>query len=349
MKTFDYAAAWREVARPAYDTLPQNVRDLLTQVATEAGNLHQLPDTSMPWPDDPQLGDKQNEGSDLRARFDTVPAEWLAYGARVIHACGHWFPSGGDLNLPGRSVGAHWKFAHYADQSLRARLMAATSPDKMRANGPYQVHEGAIRICYSSPNAWQWHEVAPATAAGLARAEALYTELARAIGKAAAEADAPTDRRYKRTANEARDSGAHTFFESLDTRDLEWPTEGWARIMGTAQYMREEQEIKAREMAARPPVDRDKLKAKIIAAAATQVAKVTRKVNTERDAHVWLIDHGLDLDNVIYYDHEGVFCFGWRDKVPAETVARILAVISEFPYPYRIKCADGRTLEGGIG
>ena len=36
MKTFDYAAAWREIARPAYEALPPSVHALLARVANEA-------------------------------------------------------------------------------------------------------------------------------------------------------------------------------------------------------------------------------------------------------------------------------------------------------------------------
>lgn len=63
----------------------------------------------------------------------------------------------------------------------------------------------------------------------------------------------------------------------------------------------------------------------------------------------WLLDHGISIENVIYYSHTDTFCFGWRDKCGAEFVGQVLEVISEFPYPYEIKCADGRKLEGGKG
>ena len=45
----------------------------------------------------------------------------------------------------------------------------------------------------------------------------------------------------------------------------------------------------------------------------------------------------------------GLICFGWRELVTDAVRDQILAVISECPFAYRIKCADGRTLEGGIG
>lgn len=66
--------------------------------------------------------------------------------------------------------------------------------------------------------------------------------------------------------------------------------------------------------------------------------------NTEYDGFTWLLDHGLKIDNVIYYDHTRKFSFGWRSPVDAEILAEILSVIDEFPFGYEITCADGRKL-----
>lgn len=348
MNTFDYAAAWREVAKPAYEALPQSVRDLLAQVATEAAHLGQKPDLSMPWPDDPQLGDKGTPGSNLRVRFDKTPAEILALAARVIHAAGHWFPSRGELEIPGRNSGSHWKFAHYADQSLRERLIAATSADTMRNNGPFQVHEGAIRFCYSSPDTWMWHEVAPATVKGLERAREISNELSAAFSTLPSR-----NGRNTRTDREARDNAAYLFMEALKTRAPQQFPEEWRAIMDTSVYMRDEQEIKARDLERVTPEEK---RAAVLRRAKEETDRATsdiRKIERRRDAMLWCIESGIDTDNAIYYDHEnggaGVLCFGWREKVIDSVRDRILGVISECPFAYRIKCADGKVLEGGIG
>lgn len=69
--------------------------------------------------------------------------------------------------------------------------------------------------------------------------------------------------------------------------------------------------------------------------------------NVEADGLLWLMDRGIRTDNVIYYNHTRRFCFGWRAPVDAEFLSAVLDVASEFPYPYDIKTADGRTLSGG--
>lgn len=68
------------------------------------------------------------------------------------------------------------------------------------------------------------------------------------------------------------------------------------------------------------------------------------KAEAEYRGFTWLLDQGLQVDNVIYYSHTGRFCFGWRQGVSESAVSATLDAVSEFPFPYDIKCADGRTL-----
>lgn len=74
--------------------------------------------------------------------------------------------------------------------------------------------------------------------------------------------------------------------------------------------------------------------------------KATHAATTERDGMIWLMDHGIRTDNCIYYSHTDRFCFGWRSPVSDEIKSALLDIISEFPFSYDIKCADGRTLSG---
>lgn len=83
--------------------------------------------------------------------------------------------------------------------------------------------------------------------------------------------------------------------------------------------------------------------------AAEKCERAIRNATTERDGFLWLLDHvgsGI-VENCIYYSHTGKFSFGWRSKgVDKEVESAILDCISEFRFPYEIKCADGRTLSG---
>jgi hypothetical protein len=74
---------------------------------------------------------------------------------------------------------------------------------------------------------------------------------------------------------------------------------------------------------------------------------ITRSAKIERDGFIWCMDHGVKTDDLIFYSHTGRFCFGWRGKgIDKEIESLILDAISEFPFPYDLKTADGRTLSG---
>ncbi len=65
--------------------------------------------------------------------------------------------------------------------------------------------------------------------------------------------------------------------------------------------------------------------------------KTIEKAKTEMVGKLWLIDHGLAIDNVIYYSHKGRWCFGWRERLSDDYRSRFLDVASEFPFDYDIK------------
>jgi hypothetical protein len=76
-----------------------------------------------------------------------------------------------------------------------------------------------------------------------------------------------------------------------------------------------------------------------------QFEKTVRVATVKRDAARWIVANipGA-LDNWIYYDHTDRHCFGWRNLLTDDEVSALLDVISEFPFQYELKCADGRTL-----
>lgn len=93
--------------------------------------------------------------------------------------------------------------------------------------------------------------------------------------------------------------------------------------------------------------ERDKARiAKLRAKISKKCADTIRNAEIERDGFTYLMDHGIKTGNVIFYDHTGRFCFGWRKKLSAEELSALLDVITEFSWPYDIECADGRKLSG---
>lgn len=55
------------------------------------------------------------------------------------------------------------------------------------------------------------------------------------------------------------------------------------------------------------------------------------------DGMIWLLDHGISTENVIYYSHTGKFCFGWRTPCSHDVTSKLLDLLTEFPFDYDIK------------
>lgn len=151
-KRFDYKAALREVMEPAVRREVTGEALHLYQLLRDHADyekLAQAKDLDVPMPES------------LRKAFEAIPSDALAYAARVLHCLGHW---GGMLDAGKPDTrGATWKFANLADQVLRKRLGLGTRSERTPNGWSFQVHDGMLRLCASSPDSWSWTELGPAT------------------------------------------------------------------------------------------------------------------------------------------------------------------------------------------
>jgi len=63
----------------------------------------------------------------------------------------------------------------------------------------------------------------------------------------------------------------------------------------------------------------------------------TEDARNRYDGLIWLLDHDVNINNVIYYGHTGRFGFGWRTPVSADVKSALLDILCEFPFDYDIK------------
>lgn len=308
MKTFDYETAWKELALPAYKQLPNAALVLIEETGLVSENLHQNSACNMVWPDD---------GGKLREMFERLDINTLATAAHVSYCYSHWRP-GKSIAGDAPTVPGGWKFANYADQVLRVRFNAARD---VKSGVGLLIHEGTIRVGYSSSDMWTWHEIAPATQDGHAAAVGIADQLRRKIA----------GKRNTRSEREA-DNAAYAFMEELKKREA-WP--GWS----IAPYMLEESELKLRQAARMPKPD----KAKLIAELQADFEKKRQEATTERDGFLWLLEHDIPTGNCIYYSHTGRFCFGWRgkhspgEKYEGKTRLKLLELLKGFPFEYDVE------------
>lgn len=300
MKTFDYEQAWIELALPAYKKLSTQVIALLESVGVAAADLHQLSDCSMPWPKD---------GGKLRKLFDAVSTDDLSMASMVVYYYGDWRPRkiAERLNAP-EVPGVSWKFSHYADQVLRERLHISHRDGGMRVG--LLIHEGRIRIFYSSRDCWTWEEIAMANDEGLVEGHKLCTKLRAKLGGRPIESD----------------NIAHKFIEELRSGN---PKGDW----DTKRFMVEESEIEMRRLKDMPEPEWSKLKADAIADFDNKVASLKR----ELDGELWLIDNRVPQNNAIYYNHTGRWCFGWKTPYTGDDRLKMLELLKKFPFDYDVK------------
>jgi hypothetical protein len=77
-------------------------------------------------------------------------------------------------------------------------------------------------------------------------------------------------------------------------------------------------------------------RAKQRAVVAAEFDKVVKEATIKRNAYSWLLDNGIEIDNVIYYAHRDVFTFGWRQHVEGAELDRLRGKLTDFPFNYEI-------------
>lgn len=159
---FDYKAAHAALCEPAVQSLPNAVLSLYRELrdAPDFDKLAQGANLDVPMPER------------LRPLFEALDSETLAFAARALYDFGHWASGGARLAGVRDTRGATWKFANLADQVLRVRLKLPTRGSAKSIGYHFEVHEGALLLCASTPDSWTWLEVGPATEAFLAEARA---------------------------------------------------------------------------------------------------------------------------------------------------------------------------------
>jgi len=68
-----------------------------------------------------------------------------------------------------------------------------------------------------------------------------------------------------------------------------------------------------------------------------KIEKDIENSKIELAAFQWLIEHDIEIENCIYYNHTGMFCFGWREKLTDKEKMELTNKLAGFPYTYDFK------------
>jgi len=138
MATFDFETAWREVADPAWQALPETSRAFVRHVTAVVAGLAQDEETlHVPWPIDSICREHGTTAQALKARFNGDFTERdLAVLAHVAYFHGHWLP-GGEAG-----EGVLWRFSSLADRALTERIYRRLEARHDHLDSPYRLRLG---------------------------------------------------------------------------------------------------------------------------------------------------------------------------------------------------------------
>lgn len=65
--------------------------------------------------------------------------------------------------------------------------------------------------------------------------------------------------------------------------------------------------------------------------------KTIKATQMEFDGFTWLLDHGINTENCIFYSHKLMFSFGWQSPISAEVKAQLEQALQDFQFPVEYK------------
>lgn len=65
--------------------------------------------------------------------------------------------------------------------------------------------------------------------------------------------------------------------------------------------------------------------------------KTIKDARTEYAGFIWCLNHNINTENLIYYNHTKTFCFGWKNKLDFELEQKLKEQLKNFPFNYEIK------------
>lgn len=83
-------------------------------------------------------------------------------------------------------------------------------------------------------------------------------------------------------------------------------------------------------------------RAKQRAVVEAEFAKDTELARMEYEGKLWLLDHGVNLENVIFYTHTARFSFGWRNAYGKAAARAMRKALEGFPFAFDIKEEGGK-------
>jgi hypothetical protein len=277
MTGFNYEKAYCVQALPAFLSLNKRQREVHEKLRPLVKDLHQEKvSLSIPLSDE------------MKSIMEDLTCQELAELSRASYFVGHWKPS----LMPDvfdNQLGKSWKIANVIDQILRLRL---------GTHYKIQVHEGKLRVTYSSIDCWLWEEFGLATEKNLNLFKNCGLEFS----------ESTLNENAKKLTEMCGD-----LWPDVDTMPN---NEAYENLL----IIKKEKALETlKEQHAQKLLD---------------IEKDIENSKIELSAFKWLISHDVPINNCIYYSHTGKFSFGWRERILDVEKADLIQKLGEFPYDW---------------
>lgn len=274
MTNFNYQKAYCVLALPAFENFNYNQTNAHSKLLPLIGERNQREDLNIPMT------------QAIESILNELSTQKLAELSRASYFVGHWYPS--LLPKPFENKrGESWKVANCCDQILRKRLK---TPHNTR------IHEGKLRVTFSSKDCWLWEEFGLATEKNLE----LFEKCQLGFGNNTLKKSA------KILAEQCGDLWPDV--DSMPDNEL------------YEEFLRLRRENEVKKLAQQ--------KADYLVKLREEIDQAEKKYS----GYQWLIENDIPHENCIYYSHLNVFSFGWRESISLEEKARLTEQLKNFPY-----------------
>jgi len=279
MNDFNYEKAWFVLAKPTFLNLNTAQLNAHSKVRALIGELNQ--DTGLNIPLTPAI----------ESILDELQTKELAELSNCSMFVGHWQP-GKVESLFDNQRGESWKVTNVCDQILRKRLYGESGKHRT------EIHDGKLRVTFSSRECWLWDEFALATKENLQ----IFKDCGLPFGEDTLQESAS---KLKAQINDLW-GDVDTFPDNKDYKNFLENKKKW-----------ELEKIKIQK------------RKKIL-----DLVQDIKNAEKELKAFTWLIENNVDYDNCILYNHSDTFSFGWRDLLSTEEREILTKQLKDFPYKW---------------
>ena len=275
---FNYQKAYFTLALPAFNNLNKRQKQAHKKIMELTKDLTQARDLNIPL------------NAEMEDILNGLTCLEVAEISNASYFIGNWKPSLTESIFSSEET--PWKVSNVCDQILRKRLIFPHN---------VQIHEGKLRVTFSSKYCWTWEEFGLATQENLD----IFKNCNLAFGENSLENSAD---KLKSICGDL-------------WQDVE-------KVPDNKEYLVYKERQKEQKLIKLKEQQQQKLK---------MIKNDIKNSKIELKAFEWLVKNDINIDNCIFYRHKNIFCFGWRNPLSLGEREVLKNKLEGFEYKYEFK------------